>query len=130
MRQDHRSKTDVVLLGQICRAFSELRQEVVILSQLQHPCLVSLLGVSVRPSLLVLLELAAMGSLRSVLNDNMKDRSFNKYRDKGKTFSAVFPKDITFKMVYQVWRVTVKCLHHKEEEYALMIYLVNLMQGV
>ncbi|KAL8598085.1 hypothetical protein ACOMHN_030371 [Nucella lapillus] len=97
-QQDHLTSRNL----KVCRAFSELRQEIVILSQLRHPCLISLLGVSIRPSLLVVLELAPLGSLRSVLNERLKDRPFNKYRDRDCTFTAVLDKDITFKIVYQV----------------------------
>ncbi|XP_070204815.1 leucine-rich repeat serine/threonine-protein kinase 1-like isoform X2 [Littorina saxatilis] len=97
----------------VCRAFAELRQETVILSQLRHPCLISLLGVSVRPSLLVALEFAPFGSLRSVLTNYTKDRPFNKYhyQDRDKTFSTVLEKDITFKIIHQV-AVGLEYLHN------------------
>ncbi|XP_025076879.1 leucine-rich repeat serine/threonine-protein kinase 1-like isoform X3 [Pomacea canaliculata] len=87
----------------ICRAFSELRQEVAILSKLRHPCIVALYGVCVRPSLLVALELAPLGSLRSVLKANVSLRPpFNKYTDRDKIFCSVLHKNITFKIIYQV----------------------------
>ncbi|XP_076443910.1 leucine-rich repeat serine/threonine-protein kinase 1-like [Babylonia areolata] len=97
-RQDHLTGRNL----KVCRAFSELRQEVVILSQLHHPCLISLLGVSIRPSLLVVLELAPLGSLRSVLDEHLKERPFNRFRDRERTFGSMLNKDITFKVVYQV----------------------------
>ena len=88
---------------QASRAFSELRQETVMLKRLSHPCLISLLGVSVRPTLLVALEYAAFGSLRSVLNAHSR-RSFNKYsfQERDETFHTVLEKDINFKIAYQV----------------------------
>ncbi|KAJ8304250.1 hypothetical protein KUTeg_017833 [Tegillarca granosa] len=85
------------------KAFTEMRQEVSLTSKLQHPCIVSFIGITVRPKLLMALELAPFGSLRSVLDARLNDREpFNKYRDKDKIFDALFSKDLTFKMVYQI----------------------------
>nr|KAG5709901.1 hypothetical protein BaRGS_029943 [Batillaria attramentaria] len=97
----------------ICQAFTELRQETIILAQLRHPCLISLLGVSVRPRLLVVLELAPLGSLRSVLKSSVVDRPFNKYMDRDKTFPSLLQKDITFKMFYQM-AVGLEYLHERK----------------
>ncbi|XP_046571062.1 leucine-rich repeat serine/threonine-protein kinase 2-like [Haliotis rubra] len=47
-----------------------LRQEATILRRLNHPSVVSLISVGLRPSRVVLLELAALGSLGSLLKGN------------------------------------------------------------
>lgn len=88
---------------QAWKAFTEMRQEVSLTSKLQHPCIVSFIGITVRPKLLMALELAPFGSLRTVLDTHLNEREpFNKYRDKDKIFDSLFSKDLTFKMVYQV----------------------------
>lgn len=51
--------------------FSEFRQEASMLHALQHPCIVSLIGISVHP-LCFALELAPLGSLNTVLAENAK----------------------------------------------------------
>ncbi|XP_062998254.1 leucine-rich repeat serine/threonine-protein kinase 1 [Elgaria multicarinata webbii] len=55
--------------------FSEFRQEASMLHSLQHPCVVSLIGISVHP-LCFALELAPLGSLTTVLSENSKGASF------------------------------------------------------
>ncbi|XP_006872218.1 PREDICTED: leucine-rich repeat serine/threonine-protein kinase 1 [Chrysochloris asiatica] len=55
--------------------FSEFRQEASMLHALQHPCIVSLIGISIHP-LSFALELAPLGSLNTVLSENAKDSSF------------------------------------------------------
>ncbi|XP_007958127.1 leucine-rich repeat serine/threonine-protein kinase 1 [Orycteropus afer afer] len=55
--------------------FSEFRQEASMLHALQHPCIVSLIGISIHP-LGFALELAPLGSLNTVLSENAKDSSF------------------------------------------------------
>ena len=109
----------------MCRAFSELRQEIVILSQLRHPCLVALVGVSVRPSLLVVLELAPLGSLRVVLDGYVKERPFNPYhyQDKDKTFGTVLDRDITFSIVHQVRLLLLACF------FLLVVFRVRTGHG-
>lgn len=112
MRQDSIDGRNI----KICQAFTELRQETVILSQLRHPCLVSLLAVSIRPSLLVALELAPLGSLRSVLKAEVEGRPFNKYLDRDKTFPSLLEKNVTFKVAYQV-AVGLEYLHERKIVY-------------
>ncbi|OXB68958.1 hypothetical protein ASZ78_003427 [Callipepla squamata] len=51
--------------------FSEFRQEASMLHSLQHPCIVSLIGISIHP-LCFALELAPLGSLTTVLSENSK----------------------------------------------------------
>lgn len=51
--------------------FSEFRQEASMLHSLQHPCIVSLIGISIHP-LCFALELAPLGSLTTVLAENSK----------------------------------------------------------
>lgn len=53
------------------RSFSEFRQEASILHSLQHPCIVSLVGISIHP-LCFALQLAPLGSLNTVLDDKRK----------------------------------------------------------
>ncbi|XP_012588205.1 PREDICTED: leucine-rich repeat serine/threonine-protein kinase 1 isoform X2 [Condylura cristata] len=55
--------------------FSEFRQEASMLHALQHPCIVSLIGISIHP-LCFALELAPLGSLNTVLSENAKDSTF------------------------------------------------------
>ncbi|XP_012867565.1 PREDICTED: leucine-rich repeat serine/threonine-protein kinase 1 isoform X1 [Dipodomys ordii] len=55
--------------------FSEFRQEASMLHALQHPCIVSLIGISIHP-LCFALELAPLSSLNTVLSENAKDASF------------------------------------------------------
>nr|XP_014340568.1 PREDICTED: leucine-rich repeat serine/threonine-protein kinase 1 [Latimeria chalumnae] len=57
------------------RNFSEFRQEASMLHSLQHPCIVSLIGISIHP-LCFALQLAPLGSLNMVLSDNSKGASF------------------------------------------------------
>ncbi|XP_048737830.1 leucine-rich repeat serine/threonine-protein kinase 1-like isoform X4 [Ostrea edulis] len=87
------------------RAFMEMRQEADVTSKLDHPCVVSFVGISIRPDLLMCLELAPLGSLRQVLDKEIAGREpFNKYRDKDKVFLPVFNKEINFKLVHQIVR--------------------------
>uniref|UniRef100_A0A452HCZ7 non-specific serine/threonine protein kinase n=1 Tax=Gopherus agassizii TaxID=38772 RepID=A0A452HCZ7_9SAUR len=55
--------------------FSEFRQEASMLHSLQHPCIVSLIGISIHP-LCFALELAPLGSLTTVLSGKSKGASF------------------------------------------------------
>ncbi|XP_071114811.1 leucine-rich repeat serine/threonine-protein kinase 1-like [Haliotis cracherodii] len=84
------------------KAFAEFRREVAVLSKLQHPCIVSFLGLSLQPYLYITMELAKLGSLRNVLDKEVAQLSFNKFQDKNKTYSSVLSKDITYKIIYQV----------------------------
>ncbi|KAE8618357.1 hypothetical protein XENTR_v10009362 [Xenopus tropicalis] len=56
------------------RNFSEFRQEASMLHTLQHPCIVSLIGISIHP-LCFALELAPLGSLNTVLAGTAQDAS-------------------------------------------------------
>ena len=51
--------------------FRDLRQEVTVLAQLNHPNIVALLGVSIRPMCMVI-EIATMGSLFGVLDKRLE----------------------------------------------------------
>ena len=55
------------------RNFSEFRQEASMLHALQHPCIVSLIGISIHP-LCFALELAPLGSLNTVLSENARGK--------------------------------------------------------
>ncbi|TSK53838.1 Leucine-rich repeat serine/threonine-protein kinase 1 [Bagarius yarrelli] len=72
------------------RSFSEFRQEASMLHTLQHPCIVSLLGISIHP-LCFALQLAPLGSLNSVLEE----------RNKGSGFMPLGYM-LTYKAAYQV----------------------------
>ncbi len=58
------------------RSFSEFRQEASMLHSLQHPCIVSLLGISIHP-LCFALQLAPLGSLNTVLEERRKGMERN-----------------------------------------------------
>lgn len=53
------------------RNFSEFRQEASMLHALQHPCIVSLIGISIHP-LCFALELAPLSSLNTLLSENTR----------------------------------------------------------
>ncbi|KAJ6662886.1 hypothetical protein lerEdw1_011090 [Lerista edwardsae] len=57
------------------RSFSEFRQEASMLHSLQHPCVVSLIGISIHP-LSFALELAPLGSLTTVLAESTAGAAF------------------------------------------------------
>eukprot|EP00061_Rhincodon_typus_P011173 g36005.t1 len=64
------------------RNFSEFRQEASMLHSMQHPCIVSLVGISIHP-LCFALELAPLGSLNTVLTDYAKETVNVKLSDYG-----------------------------------------------
>uniref|UniRef100_A0A3P8N5J4 non-specific serine/threonine protein kinase n=1 Tax=Astatotilapia calliptera TaxID=8154 RepID=A0A3P8N5J4_ASTCA len=74
------------------RSFAEFRQESSTLHSLQHPCIVSLVGISIHP-LCFALQLAPLGSLNTVLEEKHKGKSF-KYMPLGHM--------LTFKVAYQI----------------------------
>ncbi|XP_028981151.1 leucine-rich repeat serine/threonine-protein kinase 1 isoform X2 [Esox lucius] len=73
-----------------CRNFSEFRQEASMLHSLQHPCIVSLVGISIHP-LCFALQLAPLGSLNVVLKD----------RSRGSRYMPLGHM-LTFKAAYQI----------------------------
>uniref|UniRef100_A0A3B4UE03 non-specific serine/threonine protein kinase n=2 Tax=Seriola dumerili TaxID=41447 RepID=A0A3B4UE03_SERDU len=73
-----------------CRSFSEFRQESSMLHSLQHPCIVSLVGISIHP-LCFALQLAPLGSLNTVLEEKRKG---SKYMPLGHM--------LTFRVAYQI----------------------------
>ncbi|XP_044045411.1 leucine-rich repeat serine/threonine-protein kinase 1 isoform X2 [Siniperca chuatsi] len=73
-----------------CRSFSEYRQEASMLHSLQHPCIVSLVGISIHP-LCFALQLAPLGSLNTVLEEKRKG---SRYMPLGHM--------LTFKVAYQI----------------------------
>ncbi|XP_051920210.1 leucine-rich repeat serine/threonine-protein kinase 1 [Hippocampus zosterae] len=77
--------------AEACRRFSEFRQEAATLHSLRHPCVVGLVGVSIRP-LCLALELAPLGSLDGVLGGG---------RGKGGGY-APLGHMVTYKVAYQV----------------------------
>ncbi|XP_054590342.2 leucine-rich repeat serine/threonine-protein kinase 1 isoform X2 [Nothobranchius furzeri] len=85
-----------------CRSFSEFRQEASMLHSLHHPCIVSLVGISIHP-LCFALQLAPLGSLNTVLEEKRKDKS-----------SAYMPLGhmLTFKVAYQI-AMGLAYLHRK-----------------
>lgn len=82
---------------QISLAFSDVRREVSVLSKLKHKCIVAFVGVCVRPQLLLVLELAPLGSLRSTLKETQALDSTHKIISQ-----TVFGKDLTYKILLQV----------------------------
>ncbi|XP_059165367.1 leucine-rich repeat serine/threonine-protein kinase 1-like [Physella acuta] len=81
----------------ISLAFSDVRREVSVLSKLKHKCIVAFVGVCVRPQLLLVMELAPMGSLRSKLKETQVLDSTHKIISQ-----TVFGKDLTYKILLQV----------------------------
>lgn len=71
------------------RSFSEFRQEASMLHYLQHPCIVSLVGISIHP-LCFALQLAPLGSLNTVLEE----------RHKGKGTSSDLPHEVVLKVCF------------------------------
>lgn len=70
--------------------FSEFRQEASMLHSLQHPCIVSLIGISIHP-LCFALELAPLGSLTTVLSENSKGKArLSPYSSLSEKRSAMF----------------------------------------
>ena len=76
------------------------------MSKLRHPCIIGFLGISIVNNLMITMEMAAEGSLRTVLTRCAESHSFNKYRDREKVFRPVLGKDITYRIIYQVSLVT------------------------
>ncbi|KAM4592288.1 leucine-rich repeat serine/threonine-protein kinase 1 isoform 1-T1 [Odontesthes bonariensis] len=72
------------------RSFSEFRQEASMLHTLQHPCIVSLVGISIHP-LCFALQLAPLGSLNTLLEEKHKE---SRYIPLGHM--------LTFKVAYQI----------------------------
>ncbi|XP_047187431.1 leucine-rich repeat serine/threonine-protein kinase 1 isoform X5 [Scophthalmus maximus] len=85
-----------------CRSFSEFRQEASMLHSLQHPCIVSLVGISIHP-LCFALQLAPLGSLNTVLEEKHKGKGC-KYMPLGHM--------LTFRVAYQI-AVGLAYLHRK-----------------
>uniref|UniRef100_A0A8C5H8V1 non-specific serine/threonine protein kinase n=1 Tax=Gouania willdenowi TaxID=441366 RepID=A0A8C5H8V1_GOUWI len=75
-----------------CRNFSEFRLEASMLHSLQHPCIVSLVGISIHP-LCLALQLAPLGSLNTLLEEKHKNQG-TKYMPLGHM--------MTFKVAYQI----------------------------
>ncbi|XP_029977672.1 leucine-rich repeat serine/threonine-protein kinase 1-like isoform X3 [Sphaeramia orbicularis] len=73
-----------------CRSFSEFRQEAGMLRSLHHPCIVSLVGISIHP-LCFALQLAPLSSLNTVLEEKQKG---SRYMPLGHM--------MTFKVSYQI----------------------------
>uniref|UniRef100_A0A4W3H6W8 non-specific serine/threonine protein kinase n=1 Tax=Callorhinchus milii TaxID=7868 RepID=A0A4W3H6W8_CALMI len=82
------------------RNFSEFRQEASMLHSLQHPCIVSLIGISIHP-LCFALELAPLGSLNTVLAEYSKGMSF-----------MPLGHMLTYRIAYQI-AVGLSYLHRK-----------------
>ncbi|XP_055884089.1 leucine-rich repeat serine/threonine-protein kinase 1-like [Biomphalaria glabrata] len=81
----------------ISSAFCDVRKEVNVLSKLKHKCIVEFLGVCVKPKLLLVMELAPLGSLRSVLKNDYERNPDDKIISR-----TVFNKDLTYKMILQI----------------------------
>lgn len=81
-----------LFIFQLLQKLRELQHEVLLLSHLKHPCIISLVGFILRPLCLVL-ELAPMRSLRLVINSHM-----NKHNKQ----EVLFPKMLTYRILLQV----------------------------
>ncbi|TRY84280.1 hypothetical protein DNTS_013412 [Danionella cerebrum] len=93
-QQTLNSSTDTMMKRlwsvEAARSFSEFRQECSMLHSLHHPCVVSLLGISIHP-LCFCLELAPLGSLNTLLQE----------RARGSLFMPLGHM-LTFRVAYQV----------------------------
>lgn len=86
----------------------ELRQEAIVLSHLKHPCVVGLVGVSLRPLCLVM-ELAPKKSLNSVLDEKVHEKRKKASSSHHGSFvmstridGVVLGNDLTYRIAYQV----------------------------
>lgn len=78
------------------------------LGRLNHPCVVSLVGVSIQP-LCIVLELSPLGSLYSILEKEVMKLESGKFRETGQSNThdvrkPIFDRDLSYKIVYQVKR--------------------------
>ncbi|CAI9728513.1 leucine-rich repeat serine serine/threonine-protein kinase 1-like isoform X9 [Octopus vulgaris] len=80
----------------------EMQHEVTLLSNLNHPCIISMFGFSISP-MCMLMELAPLRSLRHVINSQLK-------KHKGETI--LFPKLLCYRILFQVAR-GLAYLHRK-----------------
>uniref|UniRef100_A0A0L8HD85 Protein kinase domain-containing protein n=1 Tax=Octopus bimaculoides TaxID=37653 RepID=A0A0L8HD85_OCTBM len=80
----------------------EMQHEVTLLSNLNHPCIISMFGFSISP-MCMLMELAPLRSLRHVINSQLK-------KHKGETI--LFPKLLCYRILFQVAR-GLSYLHRK-----------------
>ena len=85
------------------------------LGRLNHPCVVSLVGVSTQP-LCIVLELSPLGSLYSILEREMAKQNSEKFQQSGQSThdvrKPVFDRDLTYKIIYQVIMVQVLNTSH------------------
>jgi leucine-rich repeat kinase 1 len=96
----------------------ELRQEAVVLCHLKHPCVVALIGVSIRPLCLVM-ELAPKKSLSSVLDEKVKEKRKkaalshpNSFVMTSKISGVVLGNELTYRIAYQII-LALRYLHLK-----------------
>ncbi|XP_064609297.1 leucine-rich repeat serine/threonine-protein kinase 1-like [Liolophura sinensis] len=84
-------------------SLSEMRKEVAMLSKLIHPCVLSLVGICLFPTCLVL-ERAPLGNLREAITEHMDpylhDNVISKI--KNKVFPSVFSRKLTYKIIFQI----------------------------
>lgn len=66
----------------VYRRFTEFRQETSMLRSLQHPCIVSLVGINIHP-LCFALQLAPLGSLNTVLAEERKGKGTSRHARRG-----------------------------------------------
>ncbi|CAG5122502.1 unnamed protein product [Candidula unifasciata] len=86
----------------ISNAFTDVRREVGILSKLSHEFIVTFIGLCIRPQLLLAMELAPFGSLRTQL-DKKVPAGLREIQHMDKVISqSVFSKDLTYKIILQI----------------------------
>nr|XP_002736404.1 PREDICTED: leucine-rich repeat serine/threonine-protein kinase 1-like [Saccoglossus kowalevskii] len=101
------------------RAFKELRGEVSLLCKLNHPNIVRLIGINLRPMCFAL-ELAPMGSLSKILDDEMtKQKRGLYYNIPGSFYGTLLDRVLTYKIALQVITAFVY-LHSKNIIYCDM----------
>ncbi|CAH1797193.1 unnamed protein product [Owenia fusiformis] len=86
-------------MAKVIKCFNDLRQEVSLLGQLHHPCIVALVGVCIRP-LCFALELAPLGSLRGILDKELNMLDTMKQLDNQR--EIIFNRTLTYKLILQL----------------------------
>ncbi|BFY97590.1 hypothetical protein BsWGS_00630 [Bradybaena similaris] len=86
----------------ISNAFSDVRREVGILSKLKHEFIVTFIGICARPHLLLIMELAPLGSLRKELEMRIRNTHSEINNSDVVISQMIFSKDLTHKIILQV----------------------------
>lgn len=100
-----------IIFFQISNAFSDVRREVGILSKLKHEFIVTFIGICVRPHLLLIMELAPLGSLRKELEIRISNTHSELNNSDVVVSQMIFSKDLTHKIILQVGIILIDYSH-------------------